>query len=250
VTSDRPVAGRHAGARTVEPVSDAVLDRRSSREAPAPVVAGSVGVLGGTFDPVHLGHLVVAEEVRESLGLETVLFVPNGMPPHKPDRPISAREDRVAMVALAIAGNPAFRLGRLEVDRPGPSYAVDTVETLSREAPDAGRDPDLWWILSAEALAGLTSWREPARLLRTCRLAVVPRPGARPPGRSWLEEHFPGLEDRVVFLDGPEIGISSTLIRDRVAAGRSIRYLVPTGVDDYIRDHNLYARDPWRMSRP
>jgi nicotinate-nucleotide adenylyltransferase len=229
-------------------VSDATLDLRSSREAPSPVVAGSVGVLGGTFDPVHLGHLAVAEESREALGLETVLFVPNGLPPHKPDRPISAPEHRVAMVALAIAGNPAFRLSRVEVDRPGPSYAVDTVEALSRAALDAGRAPDLWWILSAEALVGFTSWREPARLLRSCRLAVVPRPGSRPPGRAWLEEHFPGLEDRVVFLDGPEIGISSTLIRDRVEAGRSIRYLVPSDVHEYIRDHHLYARDPWRMS--
>jgi nicotinate-nucleotide adenylyltransferase len=226
----------------------AAVDRRSGREAPHPVEAGSVGVLGGTFDPVHVGHLAVAEEAREALGLETVLFLPNGVPPHKPDRTISAPEHRIAMVELAIADNPAFRLSRVEVDRTGPSYAVDTVETLARERLDAGRDPGLWWILSAEAFADLTSWREPARFLASCRLAVVPRPGARPPGRPWLEEHFPGLEDRVVFLDGPELGISSTLVRDRVAAGRSIRYLVPALVDEYIRDHHLYASELWRMS--
>lgn len=229
---------------------EAAVVRRTTRDAPQPVVAGSVGILGGTFDPVHVGHLAVAEEVREALGLETVLFVPNGVPPHKLDRPISAPEHRVSMIEAAIADNAAFRLSRVEIDRPGPSYAVDTAEQLAAETREAGREPDLWWILSAEALAGLLTWREPARLLRACRMAVVPRPGARPPGRSWMEEHFPGLEDRVVTLDGPELGVSSTLIRDRVAAGRSIRYLVPAAVLAYIDAHHLYASDPWRKDRP
>lgn len=215
-----------------------------------PVVAGSVGILGGTFDPVHLGHLAVAEEVREALGLETVTFVPNGVPPHKPGRRISAPEHRVAMIEAAIADNPAFRLGRVEIDRPGPSYAVDTAEQLAAEARAAGRDPDLWWILSAEAFAGLPTWREPGRLLCACRMAVVPRPGTVPPGMPWVAEHFPGLEDRVVILDGPELGISSTLVRDRVAAGRSIRYLVPDDVRAYIDVHHLYASDLRRKNRP
>jgi len=215
-----------------------------------PVVAGSVGILGGTFDPVHLGHLAAAEEAREALGLETVLFVPNRVPPHKRDRTISAPEHRVAMIEAAIADNPAFRLSRVEIDRPGPSYAVDTAEQLAAEAREAGREPDLWWILSAEAAAGLPAWREPVRLLGACRMAVVPRPGAWPPGRPWLEEHFPGLEDRVVVLDGPELGVSSTVIRDRVAGGRSIRYLVPADVRAYIDAHRLYVSDPWRKTRP
>jgi len=231
-------------------VREAAVVRRTSRDAPQQVVAGSVGILGGTFDPIHMGHLAVAEEAREALGLETVLFVPNGVPPHKLDRPISAPEHRIAMIEAAIADNAAFRLSRVEVDRRGPSYAVDTAEQLAAETRASGREPDLWWILSAEALAGLLAWREPARLLRACRMAVVPRPGARAPGRPWMEEHFPGLEDRVVILDGPELGVSSTLVRDRVAAGRSIRYLVPADARVYIDAHHLYASDPWRKNRP
>jgi nicotinate-nucleotide adenylyltransferase len=215
-----------------------------------PVVAGSVGILGGTFDPIHLGHLAAAEEAREALGLETVLFVPNGVPPHKGDRTISAPEHRVAMIEAAIADNPAFRLSRVEIDRPGPSYAVDTADQLAAESREAGREPDLWWILSAEAAADLPAWREPVRLLGACRMAVVPRPGARPLGKPWLEEHFPGLEDRFVVLDGPELGISSTVIRDRVAGGRSIRYLVPADVRAHIDAHRLYVSDPWRKTRP
>ena len=219
-------------------------------DRPHPVVPGSVGILGGTFDPIHYGHLAIAEEVREALGLERVLFVPAGVPPHKPGRIISAPEHRVAMIKTAIAGNPAFELSRIEIDRPGPSYAVDTLDLLDAQARAADREPNFTFILSAEAFAELTTWREPRRLLTLCRMAVVPRGGRAEPGRAWLEEHLPGQEDRVIFLDRPNIGLSATGIRERVARGRSIRYLVPDAVSAYIVDHALYSPDPGRNARP
>jgi nicotinate-nucleotide adenylyltransferase len=209
--------------------------------------AASVGVLGGTFDPIHIGHLAAAEEVRESLGLDRILFVPAGIPPHKPDRVISAPQHRLAMVELAIGGNPAFEACRLELDRTGPSYTVDTVEALARPV-DGGPAPDLTLILSAESFRGLPSWHEPRRLFGLARLAIVPRGGLAPPGKGWLEEHFPGIEARVVALDAPRLRLSATDIRGRVAAGRSIRYLVPDAVIRYIEDHDLYRDETWRKN--
>jgi nicotinate-nucleotide adenylyltransferase len=209
-----------------------------SASAPVP---GSIGILGGTFDPIHLGHLAIAEEVREALGLERVLFVPTRLPVHKPDRPVSPAEDRVAMVALAIADNPAFALSRIEVDRDGPSYAVDTLEGLAAEARAAGRVPDLTFILSAEAYAGLPTWHRPGRMLELCRMAVVPRPGAAPVDLAAMARLVPGADRRTIVLDGPRLDISGSTIRARVATGRSIRYLVPDAVVAYIGDHALYA---------
>lgn len=201
---------------------------------------GSVGIMGGTFDPIHLGHLAVAEEAREALGLERVLFVPAGLPPHKPEGVAASVAERVAMVELAIAGNPAFALSRLDVDRPGPSYTADTVARLAIDARTRGGASDLTLIMSAETLAGLPSWHEPERLLAACRIAVVPREDYSAPELAWLQAHFPGLEGRFDLLDGPRLGISSTGIRERVAAGRSIRYLVPEAVERHIADHALY----------
>jgi nicotinate-nucleotide adenylyltransferase len=204
-------------------------------------VTGPLGILGGTFDPIHVGHLAIAEEAREALGLERVLFIPNRTPVHKPARPVSPAEDRAAMVALAIADNPAFALSRLEIERPGPSYSVDTLQALVGEIRATGVEPDLAFILSAEAYAGLAGWYRPARLIELCRLAVVPRPGARPVDVPAMARIVPGAERRTVVLDGPWIGVSGTEIRARVAAGRSIRYLVPDAVIAYIGDHGLYA---------
>lgn len=223
---------------------------RVSADRPHPVIAGSVGILGGTFDPIHVGHLAIAEAVRDALELELVLFIPAGIPPHKPGRIITAVEHRVAMVELAIAGNHAFELSRIDVDRPGPSYAVDTLELLVAEAHAAGYEPDFTFILSAEAFVELPTWRDPRRLLSLCRMAVVPRAGRLGPGAAWIEEHFPGQEDRVTLLDGPIIDVSASEIRARVAQGRSIRYLVPDAVIAYIADHALYAPEPRRKNRP
>ena len=216
---------------------------------PAPIVSGSIGVLGGTFDPIHLGHLAIGEEVREALGLEVVLFVPTRAPVHKPGRPVSLPEDRVAMVAAAIAGNPRFALSRLEVDRDGPSYAVDTLEALAAGARSVGREPELTFILSAEAYAGLPSWHRPDRVLELCRMAVVPRPGAPVADPAAMGRTVPGAETRTLVLDGPLLAVSGSVIRARVAAGRSIRYLVPDAVAAYIGDHGLYAAaDPSRRT--
>jgi nicotinate-nucleotide adenylyltransferase len=202
--------------------------------APAQAVAGSVGVLGGTFDPIHIGHLALAEEAREALGLERILFVPAAMPPHKLDQEVTHAEHRRTMVELAISGNPAFELSTIELERVGPSYTVDTLEELAREAPA------ITLILSAESYHGLPGWDRPRRLLELARVAVAPRAGYQLPPRTWLEEQFPGLVDRVVFLDGPNLWVSASAIRARVAAGRSVRYLVPSDVVGYIAEHGLY----------
>jgi nicotinate-nucleotide adenylyltransferase len=203
--------------------------------------AGSIGIMGGTFDPIHVGHLAIAEEARDSLGLERILFVPAGRPPHKPAGSVTPVRDRVAMVEIAIADNPAFELSRIEVDRPGASYTADTVRLLRDAEVAAGRIPDLTIILSAETFRDLPDWHEPERLLEATRVAVVPREGYPAPDPAWLSARFPGQEGRVDYLEGPRLGLSSTAIRERIAGGRSIRYLVPAAVEAYIRDHHLYA---------
>ena len=203
---------------------------------PARVVPGSVGIFGGTFDPIHHGHLAIAEEAREALGLEVVRFVPAAVSPFKPDRAATDAGHRLAMVEAAIAGNPAFEASRVELDRPGPSYTVETLE-----AGAAAGDTDAWLIVSSEALAGFPRWREPDRILELARLAVVPRGGFEPLGEAWVGSQFPGREDRFAFLPGPLLPISGSVVRRRAAAGRSVRYLVPEAVAAYIARNRLYA---------
>jgi nicotinate-nucleotide adenylyltransferase len=228
----------------------------SRREPAAPVRRGSVGVLGGTFDPIHIGHLAVAEEAREALGLERILFIPAAMPPRKVDRPVSEPRHRLAMVELAIAGNGAFEASRIELDRSGPSYTVDTLERLAATAaadakpkPD-GERPDLVLIMSAEAFRDLRTWRRPERILELARLAIVPRDGFPDVSRAFLAEHFPGFEDRASFLRGPRLRLSASELRERASNGRSLRYLVPDAVAAYIGDHGLYSDPIWRTHRP
>ena len=190
---------------------------------PAPTVPGSLGILGGTFDPIHIAHLAVAEEAREALGLERVLFIPAGRPPHKPGRPITAAEHRLAMVELAIAGNPAFAASRIELDRDGPSYTVDTLEAL---AADDARDLTL--ILSARRSLELPTWREPRRVLDLARLVVVPRDGypGRPTRRSSTSTSR-GRRHGWSSSTGRGCGCRRSELRTRAAGGRSLRYLVP-----------------------
>ena len=203
----------------------------------------SIGLMGGTFDPIHVGHLAIAEEARDALGLDRILFVPAGTPPHKPASEVTATDHRVAMVALAIADNPDFELSRIEVDRPGPSYTVDTVERLAE-------DGDVTVILSAETFRELPTWHEPERLFTAARVAVVPREGYPAPDPEWLASAFPGREDRVRYLEGPRLGLSSTALRARVAEGRSIRYLVPPAVAAYIAANGLYRTQPAGLAEP
>ena len=203
---------------------------------------GAIGVLGGTFDPVHVAHLAIAEEAREALGLEKVLFIPAAMPPHKVDRPVSEPRHRLAMVELAIADNPAFEASRIELDRTGPSYTADTLEQLAIDGAD------LVLILSAEAFRELRTWHDPERILALARLAVVPRDGFPDANRAYLAEHFPGFEDRATFLTGPRLRLSASELRDRASNGRSLRYLVPDAVAAYIGDHALYSDPIWRKN--
>lgn len=195
-----------------------------------------VGVLGGTFDPIHLGHLVVAEEVRRRLGLEEVWFVPTGQPWLKVDRGISSAEHRVKMVSLAIASNRYFKLSKIEIERPGPSYSVDTIAALRSQ----WRLAEIFFILGRDALMDLPLWKEPGRLIELCQLVAVDRPGSSLPDLRSLELAIPHLASRVLFVEVPQLDISSSQVRDRVAQGLSIKYLVPEGVEEYIREEGLY----------
>ena len=171
--------------------------------------------------------LAIAEEAREALGLASVAFVPAAVSPFKADREATAPEHRLAMVRAAIADNPSFTVSAVELERPGPSFTVDTLATFAA----AGAGPDgLWLILSSEALAGFPRWRQPSRILDLARLAVVPRSGFDPLGPGWVAVQFPGREDRFAFLGGPLLPISGSVVRRRAAAGRSVRYLVPEPV--------------------
>jgi nicotinate-nucleotide adenylyltransferase len=202
-----------------------------------------VGILGGTFDPIHYGHLAIAEEVREALELDRVLFVPAALPPHKLDEEVAPAADRAAMVELAIAGNPSFAISRIELERDGPSYTADTLGELADEAARQRVARSLYFIISAEALSGFATWHDPTRILELARLAVVPRPGAPLPDAARLAAMLPGgsaSASRVACVDTVPLAHSSSEVRARVAAGHSIRYLVPPAVESYIRDHRLY----------
>lgn len=197
----------------------------------------NIGVMGGTFDPIHLAHLAVAEEARARLNMAEILFVPAGQPWLKPDTYISPAEHRVNMLRLAIADKPYFKLSTVEIERAGPSYTVDTIAELKGEL-DAG--DELFFILGWDSLSELPKWREPSRLVRMCRLVVAPRPGCSAPDLKSLEAAIPGLSQRVTIMDKPEIDISASEIRERVARSLSIRHLVPEPVDRYIKEHGLY----------
>jgi nicotinate-nucleotide adenylyltransferase len=227
-------------------MTDAVAASGQDRPAaPAPVVPGSLGIMGGTFDPIHHGHLSIAEEAREALGLERVLFIPAATPPHKPGRPVTDASHRIAMTRLAIAGNDAFAVSDIEIARGGASYTVDTLAALAETASPSAPEP--WFILSVEALAEFPAWRRPDRILELARLAVVPRAGYDALDGGWVEATFPGRRDRVGFLPGPLLPISGSVVRRRAAAGRSVRYLVPDAVAAYITQHALYSDPAWRM---
>ena len=199
-----------------------------------------IGILGGTFDPVHAGHIFVAEEARLRLSLERVFFIPAGNPWLKVDRTISSARDRVEMVRLAIAKHEHFRLCTVEVDRGGPSYTVDTVDELRHKLGDQ----EFYLILGRDSFTELPMWKEPQRLVGMCRLVVVPRLGSNLPELGDVAARIDGMREQdVVTLDSPMIGISSSGIRDRVARGLPIDYLVPGEVEKYIIAHGLYRGD-------
>ncbi len=205
---------------------------------------GRVGVFGGTFDPIHLGHLRVARSVRATLGLDRMLLVPAGQPWLKAGTPVSPVADRVEMVRLAIGRRKDLELSTIEAERPGPSYAVDTMEALAGQSP-AG--PELYFLLGGDALADIARWKDPQLLIRLCRLAAFSRPGGSLPDVPALEAAVPGISQRVVLVEVPQVDVRATDIRRRAAQGRSIRGLVPRAVERYILDRGLYRHDAGRF---
>lgn len=195
-----------------------------------------LGILGGTFDPIHHGHLVAAGEALHQLQLDLVLFVPAGEPPHKPTRPISPAHHRLRMIELAIAGKPCFALSRVDLDRPGPSYTVEMLDLLRIEW---GPDATIFFIEGTDSLNDMPTWFQPQRLIELCELAVVARGGLKV-DISPLEEQLPGLGDRLHWVEMPRLEISSSDLRARVRSGRPISYLVPPSVESYILEHGLY----------
>ena len=196
------------------------------------------GILGGTFDPVHNGHLAVAEEVRRQLSLDEVIFVPAGCPRLKPSEPLATPEQRVHMVRLAISGRPYYKLSTVEIERPGPSCSVDTVATLREQL---GKEGELYFILGQDNLAELPRWREPERLVKLCHLVAVPRPGQPLPDLEALEASVLGLAESLIRLEAPHIDISASDIRGRVSRGLPIGHLVPEAVAGYIGEQGLYT---------
>jgi nicotinate-nucleotide adenylyltransferase len=196
-----------------------------------------LGMLGGTFDPPHLGHLILAEEARCALGLDQVLLVPAAQPWRKSDRAVTPAAQRLAMLRLAVADDPYFDVSTLEIDRGGPTYTVETLAALRAELAPAD---ELYFILGEDALLDLPYWHDPGRILRLAWLGVAARGGALSADLDALERRLPGIRERARVVPMPQIGISSTDIRRRVAEGRSIRFLVPPAVAAYIAEHGLY----------
>jgi nicotinate-nucleotide adenylyltransferase len=200
-------------------------------------MAGLIGVFGGTFDPPHLGHRILADEARHELGLERVLWVLTAQPPHKPDAPLSPAEIRAEMVEAAIGGDSHFELSRADLDRAGPHYAVGTMAWLNERYP-AGR----WaYLMGSDSLRDLPTWHEPERLLRMCEVLGVMRRTDSQVILSEVEAQLPGVTASVRWIDAPLIDLSSKEIRRRVGRGEPYRYWVPEGVADVIDRHGLYG---------
>lgn len=197
-----------------------------------------VGVLGGTFDPVHKGHLAIARETRMQLKLDQVIFMPAGQPWMKKNMPVSPAEHRLNMLKLAIRGNHFFKLSTIEMEHPGPSYAADSIAKLRSQL---GAEDEVYFIMGWDSLAWLPVWREPERLISMCKIAAVPRPDYNKPDLKTMENKIRGLSQRVVMLDKPQIAISATEIRERVRQGLPIAHLVPKAVERYIREKGLYS---------
>jgi nicotinate-nucleotide adenylyltransferase len=199
-----------------------------------------LGLFGGTFDPIHLGHLILAEQCRETCKLDRVWFVVAGAPPHKRGKRTPVAH-RLEMVRIAIAGNEAFEVSDIEARRPGPHYSVDTLEAVHRERPA----DDLFFLIGADSLVDLPTWRDPAAIARLATIVVVNRPGLDELDPSLLPSFGPGTRD-LLFVTIPSIGIASKALRQRLAERRTIRYMVTRGVEAYIEAQGLYRES----SRP
>lgn len=204
----------------------------------------AIGIMGGTFDPIHHGHLVAAEAVRARLGLERVVFVPAGRPPHKADREVSDERHRYLMTVMATVTNPLFTVSRMEIDRPGPSYTVDTVRAF-RDA--LGERSRLCFITGFDAVREILTWREPEVFLRLCQVVAVTRPGYSLEEVETLRARLPA-DQPLEIIEVPALAISSSDIRRRVAADEPIKYLVPESVETYIDKVGLYGRGGTRRA--
>ncbi len=187
-----------------------------------------VGILGGTFNPIHVGHLLIAQDAMEQAGLDRVKFIPAATPPHKTPEHLVSAAHRVRMIQLAIAGNPRFEVDDIEIQRGGRSYSVETLTELKRRQPRAR----FYFIIGSDSLRELHLWREPRRLIKLCRFIVLARPGFPPVQRR--------LAVRPLLMTGHVCEVASREIRTRVAHGRPFRYLLPDAVHNYIRKHKLY----------
>jgi nicotinate-nucleotide adenylyltransferase len=231
--------------RGVRPDSGAILAAAPIPEAEAGAAERTeptplrIGVLGGTFDPPHVGHLWLGTLAADAMALDRVLFMPAAQPPHKAEERVSRATDRLLMTRLAIAADPTFELTAIEMERPGPSYTIDTVTELHELY---GSEVMLYLVMAADSLEQIDTWREPDRLLDRIEWIVGPRPGAPHPERAALEARFGANASRIHLLEGPSLDVSSSEIRRRVAAGHAIRYLVPRGVEELIVDRGLYRR--------
>lgn len=197
-----------------------------------------IGVFGGTFDPPHVGHLWLATVAADAMGLDRVLFMPAAQPPHKGGRLVTRAADRMLLTRLAIQGDPLFALSGLEMERPGPSYTLDSVLELKRLHPD----DELMLVMAADSLAQIDTWYEPDRLLDEIEWIVGPRPGPDTPDPERLRDRFGDRSTRIHLLEGPALAVSSSEIRRRVAAGHAVRYLVPRDVEELIIERGLYRR--------
>jgi nicotinate-nucleotide adenylyltransferase len=200
-------------------------------------VAGlRLGILGGTFDPVHRGHLLLAAAARDELELDKVLFLPAGQPWRKADRPITSAEHRLAMLRLALQGEETFEIALLELEREGPSYAADTLEALRRDRPN----DELFFVLGEDALVDLPNWARPGRILELVVLVVVRRAGVERRAVEEAARRLPELLEHAVWLKMQVVDVSGTDIRDRVRRGVPIGDLMPPAQEKYIREHGLY----------
>lgn len=195
-----------------------------------------LGILGGTFDPPHNGHLMLAGAAMKQLHLAQIVFMPAKQPPHKLGEPVSPLSTRVAMLERALHGNPAFVISLLEAERTGPSYTVDTLRQLHHDLPPRA---EIFFIMGMDSLQNLPTWRQPQEIVKLCKLAVLKRPGYFADLVA-LEEKIPGVKRAVVFVNAPEMNISASEIRARAARGKAIDDLVPQSVAEYIKTRGLY----------